>query len=95
MPDLKSIGVNEIYGSWTTDATFAAVDIQIWPCATAWTDYNGTQHGGHSDCKWDKKEVMDYLGESLNTQILINEGTFRQENYDNTRIERTATLKSA
>ena len=84
MPDdLKALGLTELFGTWTRDTTYTSLDVMLWPCATAYTDYKGIERGGHQDCIWEKEKVMDYLGESLNTLMVTNEGTFKQDQYGN------------
>ena len=36
----------DLYGNWISDTNYAALDIMLIPCATRYTAYDGTVHGG-------------------------------------------------
>ena len=56
----------DLYGNWVSDSYYSALDIMLIPCATRYTAYDGTVHGGGDNCNWNKTEAMNYLGGAIN-----------------------------
>ena len=47
----------EIKGTWRTDEVYNALDIRLLPCASQYTAFDGSIHGGDESCEWDLAEV--------------------------------------
>ena len=56
LPDLAELGIEDLdlFGTWTRDSDYTALEVLLMPCASKWTDIYGIDHGGHEDCVWDK-----------------------------------------
>ena len=93
-PDLSAAGIEDLYGIWSRDSSYAAIEFHVWPCATKWTSIDGVEYGGHDDCIWDRQAVLDYLGETQKIMIYHNEAQFKQEGFGEDRIEFRSSLSS-
>ena len=74
--DLEST-IAELYGTWRSGSSYAAIKIDVRPCASRWTAADGKVYGGYDYCVWDQKEMQEYLGSNLNTLFLYNSGSFK------------------
>ena len=62
----------DLYGDWKSDTEYSVLEIMLLPCATRFTAYDGTVHGGGENCVWDKNETLAYLGDAININLLFN-----------------------
>ena len=43
----------DLYGTWKTGGSYGALGIEVRPCASRWTAFDGTVYGGGDECVWD------------------------------------------
>ena len=83
----------EMNGTWRTDDEYKSLDFRMIPCASQYTAFDGTIHGGDESCVWDKEEVVEWLGPAMDVMALHNQPIFKQDKYYKDRIQKTSKIQ--
>ena len=67
----------DLFGSGRFDEYFQAIDILVAPCGMSYTLNDGSLYQkDENECKWDKDEFVDYLGDTFYLTYFYNHATF-------------------
>ena len=78
----------DLYGSWKSGEAYSAVDVQLVPCASRITLFDGSELGADESCEWDQMKVQAYLGAYFDIIVYHNQAEFKQDRYGVDRIQR-------
>ena len=71
--DIKAFEDITMHGRWVDDDDYQSFDFRMIPCASQYTAFDGTVHGGSESCIWDKNQFMEWLGSSVDVMALHNQ----------------------
>ena len=81
----------ELYGTWATGDTYAALEIAAVPCHRRQILEDGSFSEIRDDCVTDETAVWEYLGE-YNLMLYMNQGTRVQTGYDEQSIDYNSAI---
>ena len=90
--DWQGQNIASFFGHWRTDQNYHSVDIMAVPCLMRFKGPDGIVIEPRDDCVWEKDDVMDYLGDTVQIQVYNNQEKFHSENFGEERVQQSSTI---